>query len=112
MVHRGADSPGDSTTWLRLGNRSSWSGFLIGAGEGNLDYRGAALVHHIPGLGGGLLAAFNDSGQAQFLRNDSIRKVGTLGIHWAFSLAKPTKAAKARKDFFGLTTDGGAVGAN
>ena len=50
---------------------SSWSGFLIGAGEGNLDYRGAALVHHFPGLGGGLLAVFNDRGQAQFLRNDS-----------------------------------------
>lgn len=50
---------------------SSWSGFLIGAGEGNLDYRGAALVHHFPGLGGGLLAVFNDRGQTQFLRNDS-----------------------------------------
>ena len=33
-----------------------WAGFLIGAGEGKLDYRGASLVHHTPGQGGGLLA--------------------------------------------------------
>mgnify|MGYP005853699471 CR=1 FL=1 len=39
-----------------------FAGFLVGAGEGRLDYRGAALVHHLPGKGGGLLAVL-DTGE-------------------------------------------------
>jgi alkaline phosphatase D len=35
---------------------NSFAGFLIGAGEGRLDYRGSALIHHLPGKGGGILA--------------------------------------------------------
>lgn len=41
------------------------SGFLIGAGP-ELDYRAAALVHHSPGPGGGLVAAMDGSGRAVF----------------------------------------------
>lgn len=52
-----------------LADGSSFSGILLGAGGGNLDYRGAALLHHHPGVGGGLLAVFNDKGQAQFIDN-------------------------------------------
>jgi alkaline phosphatase D len=47
---------------LRLGEqsgRAGFAGFLIGAGEGKLDYRSAALVHHFPGKGGGLLAVID-----------------------------------------------------
>ncbi|MFN7141768.1 MAG: twin-arginine translocation signal domain-containing protein, partial [Limisphaerales bacterium] len=29
-------------------------GFLIGAGGDRMDYRGAALIHHTPGVGGGI----------------------------------------------------------
>ncbi|MDA0346355.1 MAG: alkaline phosphatase D family protein [Verrucomicrobia bacterium] len=61
-----------------LADGSSYSGFLIGAGEGKLDYRGAALIHHDPGLGGGLLVVFNDKGQAQFIRNDEEGKNRTV----------------------------------
>jgi alkaline phosphatase D len=35
---------------------AGFAGFLIGAGEGHLDYRGAALVHGLPGRRGGILA--------------------------------------------------------
>ena len=44
------------TGTLENNNRQGWSGFLIGAGGGNLDYRSAALTHHSPGMGGGLMA--------------------------------------------------------
>ncbi len=53
-----------------LADGTAFSGVLLGAGEGELDYRGAALIHHHPGVGGGLLAVFNDKGQAQFLQNN------------------------------------------
>jgi alkaline phosphatase D len=44
-----------------------WTGFLIGAGAGKLDYRAAALVHCSSGPGGGLLAILNtDSGRLEF----------------------------------------------
>ena len=39
-----------------------FAGFLVGAGEGHLDYRGAAMVHHMPGRGGGLLAVMSTDG--------------------------------------------------
>lgn len=60
-----------SLGYYRAADGTSWSGLLIGAGEGRLDYRSAALIHHLPGKGGGLLAVFNDQGKAQFLTNDS-----------------------------------------
>jgi alkaline phosphatase D len=46
-----------------------FAGFLIGAGEGKLDYRGAAMIHHLPGRGGGILAVVETKlgGRAQFL---------------------------------------------
>ncbi|MCP5119255.1 MAG: hypothetical protein GY953_51290, partial [bacterium] len=44
--------------------RAGFAGFLIGAGAGRLDYRGAALVHHFPGKGGGILAVAEPDGLA------------------------------------------------
>ncbi len=35
---------------------AGFAGFLVGAGEGKLDYRGAALIQQLPGKGGGILA--------------------------------------------------------
>ena len=47
---------------LAGGSREAgFAGFLIGAGEGRLDYRGAALVHELPGKYGGLLAVIETS---------------------------------------------------
>ncbi|MFQ6039021.1 MAG: hypothetical protein ACE5LV_10450, partial [Candidatus Aminicenantales bacterium] len=41
------------------------AGFLVGAGP-DLDYRAAALVHHSPGPGGGILALVDGKGRAVF----------------------------------------------
>ncbi|MFN0121916.1 MAG: alkaline phosphatase D family protein [Blastocatellia bacterium] len=42
------------------------TGFLIGAGGAGMDYRAAALIHHLPGPGGGVLAACDAGGQVFF----------------------------------------------
>jgi alkaline phosphatase D len=47
-------------------SENAWSGFLIGAGEGALDYRAAALIHHLPGKGGGVLAGVDGTGRLVF----------------------------------------------
>lgn len=44
--------------------RAGYAGFLIGAGEGRLDYRGAAIVHGLPGRRGGILAVIETSGDS------------------------------------------------
>ena len=49
----------------------SWSGFLVGAGAGALDYRAAALIHHNPGEGGGIIAGIDDTGRLIFRSNQS-----------------------------------------
>ena len=58
----------------RNGNLSkdTWTGFLIGAGGGEIDYRGAALVHHAPGMGGGIIAGLD--GQGSLFFRDMSRK--------------------------------------
>lgn len=47
-----------------------FSGFLIGAGGGRLDYRAAAMIHDSSGKGGGLLAAFGMDGSLSFRDNN------------------------------------------
>lgn len=47
----------------------TWTGFLLGAGGEELDYRAAALVHHAPGRGGGLIVALNGRGEIVFRDN-------------------------------------------
>ncbi len=73
LTHR-ADLPGGwfemSVTTGRLGDlakpsEGAASGFLIGAG-GSVDYRAAALVHHTPGPGAGILAGVDVYGNAFF----------------------------------------------
>ncbi|MEM1134609.1 MAG: alkaline phosphatase D family protein [Bacteroidota bacterium] len=54
--------------WKEDGN--SFTGFLIGGGEGKLDYRSAALIHHFSGGGGGLLAVIDETGQLAFRKNN------------------------------------------
>ena len=36
---------------------------MIGAGEGRLDHRGAAMIHHSSGKGGGVLAVVETAGE-------------------------------------------------
>ena len=59
------------TGTLKSNNRQGWSGFLIGAGGGNLDYRSASLTHHSPGDSGGLMAVIDMEGNLSFRGNDS-----------------------------------------
>ncbi len=61
----GPDSPFEIRTSVRLAGEpgeGSFAGLLVGAGEGRLDYRGAALIHHFPGKGGGILAVLETGG--------------------------------------------------
>ncbi len=57
------------TGLLEANSGEGWSGFLIGAGAGKLDYRGAAVVHHLSGEGGGILAVLTMDGQLGFRDN-------------------------------------------
>ncbi|MDA3821623.1 MAG: alkaline phosphatase D family protein [Bacteroidales bacterium] len=62
----------------RTGNEG-WAGILLGAGEGLIDYRGAALIHHSPGKTGGIIVAVNEVGQVVFLDNTENREhIGTM----------------------------------
>ncbi len=49
-----------------LATGSGFSGFLVGAGAGALDWRAAALVMAAGGQGGGLLATYDSDGNVRF----------------------------------------------
>ena len=55
------DSAGDST----------WTGFLLGAGGTETDYRISALVHHWPAPGGGLFAGVDGTGRIILRDNEN-----------------------------------------
>jgi alkaline phosphatase D len=73
LTRRLGRQPGELSMSVRTGLLSSTprvtpdaaAGFLIGAGS-ELDYRAAALVHHSPGPGGGIIAAVDATGRAVF----------------------------------------------
>ncbi len=102
------------------GDGSSWSGLLIGAGQGKLDYRSASLIHHLPSNGGGMLAVFDDQGRSKFLSNeserDAVRKVmmqsnrnpainrsGGLGNHEDYRLELHASEERGNKRDLSLT---------
>jgi len=58
-------------------NGDSFTGFLIGAGGGNLDYRAASLIHHFSGEGGGILAVLNENGALGFRSNNNSNEIDT-----------------------------------
>jgi len=66
------NTDGDFELSVRLGimgdgvAANSAAGFFLGAGQGKLDYRGAALIHGTPGPGAGLLFGINGNGQLLF----------------------------------------------
>ncbi|MEU0968654.1 alkaline phosphatase D family protein [Streptomyces sp. NPDC005917] len=62
---------GDRVAQLRvrtgtLAPAAGFSGFLIGAGAGALDYRAAALVQGVSGTAGGLLCVYESDGRVRF----------------------------------------------
>jgi len=65
---------GLDSTASRKGN-DGWAGILVGAGEGKMDYRASALIHHSPGDAGGIIIAVNENGQVIFLDNTGNREV-------------------------------------
>jgi alkaline phosphatase D len=57
-------------------NINAWSGFLIGVGNNEIDYRLSALTHHVPATNGGYIAGVDHLGKV-FLRNNNIPVGGT-----------------------------------
>jgi len=70
LTHYLKDAPGGLNMSVRTGTinspdtagDSTWTGFLIGAGGSETDYRISALVHHWPAPGGGLFVGVDGSG--------------------------------------------------
>ncbi len=52
-------------------DKNGFCGFLLGVGEGKLDYRAAALAQRGSGTGGGFFCAFNRDGSVQFREHTS-----------------------------------------
>lgn len=50
---------------------STWTGFLIGAGGADIDYRISALVHHWPAPGGGLFVGVDGTGHIVVRDNEN-----------------------------------------
>lgn len=51
---------------LRHGDGNGFCGFLLGVGQGKLDWRGACFAQRAGGEGGGFLAVMNTNGQLSF----------------------------------------------
>ncbi len=64
-VQTGALNPADST------HANTWSGFLLGAGGPEIDWRISSLVHHWPGEDGGLIVGVDGQGQIIVRSNTS-----------------------------------------
>jgi len=62
---------------LEVNNGNGFSGFLIGAGSGKLDYRAAAMVFAGPGQGGGILCVMDMDGNLCFKSNYKEATPGT-----------------------------------
>lgn len=61
----------------------SFTGFLIGAGGPETDYRSASLIHHAPGNGGGIIAGVSSSGLAEIrdFTTNEVKAIGKRGLH-------------------------------
>ncbi|MEE9462388.1 MAG: hypothetical protein V3V53_11190 [Bacteroidales bacterium] len=51
--------------------KDTWSGFLVGAGNLDMDYRKRALIHGVPGNEGGLIVALNVRGDILLIDNET-----------------------------------------
>jgi phosphodiesterase/alkaline phosphatase D-like protein len=74
------EGPGTLTMSVRTGpleegpaHQDTWSGFLVGVGGGDVDYRISALSHHWPSTDGGLIVAVDGTG-AIVVRDNSVNR--------------------------------------
>ena len=96
LTHRLGAQDGDFELSVQLGQindagpHDAMTGFLIGAGQ-ELDYRGAALVHHSPGPGGGIFAGCTGNGLLLFRDfEDSSKQILATGKDTALGLKNIT----------------------
>jgi hypothetical protein len=54
---------------------SDYTGFLIGAGDPEMDYRARSLIHNNHGNEGGIIAAINGKGEIIFIDNESGKNI-------------------------------------
>ncbi len=86
LTHSLSEQPGDLVMSVRSGpleaeigpHTNSWTGFLIGVGGEETDFRISALCHHFPGEDGGLIAAIDGTGRAVFRDNTITQKPDDL----------------------------------
>lgn len=71
------------------------AGMLIGVGNGEMDYRSAAIVHHWQGMGAGLFVGVDGLGQAFIVDNE---KPWTIGGQFDASQALPRDQWKVSAD--------------
>jgi len=79
LSHQLGENDGSFMLKVRTGNigfskeddTSTWSGFLIGAGNTGLSYKAASIIHHYSGKGGGIIAGMDGSGALVFRSNES-----------------------------------------
>ena len=78
LTHRLGSEPGGFSLRVRLGllnersgstSSDSTAGFLVGVGNGEMDYRAAAVVHRHAGRGGGYFFGVNSQGQVVVMNN-------------------------------------------
>jgi hypothetical protein len=56
-------------------NESAFTGFLLCAGDLEMDWRARALIHNNHGYEGGIIAALNGSGEIVFIDNETGHKI-------------------------------------
>ena len=79
------------------------AGFLVGIGQGRLDYRAAKLVHHLSGEGGGILALFQSDGRCVFRDHTSESSPSSFGLLRAKQVPKEVPVRPSAGQEFELT---------
>ena len=108
--------PGDSDGALSvrtgtLATGTGFSGFLVGAGRGALDWRAAALVMGASGQGGGLLAVYDSDGHVRFREHTNESSQFAFAELLATNRSGPAPARSSSEDVV-LTLDIVSTGSN
>jgi len=77
--------------WIGKDLQAGAAGFLLGAGNGEMDYRGASLIHQTPGPGAGIFTGIDHLGRVFIHDNET-------GL---FTESKPMARSKEKSGFDG-----------